>query len=150
ELGLDGFVSAQAYQTVFYFHPYNGKKMFLGTVPAYIIDDLRKKAAACPLYQAEVAQQQAAAADPYAGELDLDPAAPHGGSDDNTTVDLHDDAPSVADVPDEPTACDNSEPVEPEKPKTKMKGADYLNGILAELKLPGHIEFYHEEGVGRG
>src|SRR5262249_3048767 len=36
--------------------------------------------------EAVIAQQQAAAADPYAGELDLDPAAPHGGSDEDVPV----------------------------------------------------------------
>jgi hypothetical protein len=45
ELGIEGGMSAWAYQNVYYFHG-GGKKVFLGTIAEHIIEDLRKTDAA--------------------------------------------------------------------------------------------------------
>jgi hypothetical protein len=98
------------------------------------------------LRNAEMRHQYAASQDPYAGELeiDLDPAAPHGGSgdseaggsDDTATVDLHDQDSSVDSVPEEPPASDNPEPVVEETDPKLIA----LNNALAEMGYPGHWE----------
>jgi hypothetical protein len=87
-------------------------------------------------------------------EGDLDPKAPHGGSDneaggsdDTTTVDLHDQESSVDDIPAEPAASDSPEPVIKvyrEYPRTQPEHdtayVQSLNATREELGLPGFFD----------